>query len=306
MTNLPLTPSERTTFKTEIAKRLSPRSWVEIDLVLEEFGATIENSWSGDEFSYVVAMLRGADDEKITQLAAHLNVETGQDSIFEPPSFWVEGRLRVFISHLSKNKVFASDLQAEMAKLGISGFVAHEDIEPDEEWQSEIERALRTCDALVALLHDGFNESTWTDQEVGYALGRGVPVFSVRLDMSPYGLFGKKQAFNGKGKELSTIANELHNSYLKHPKTQDHLCDQIVASFCNSSSFAIARDVCTSLENLPIWKSDYTKNIRSAVDNNSQIASSWGVPERVTALIKNRDPAAFSQNAGDIDDDIPF
>lgn len=306
MTNLPLTPSERTTFKTEIAKRLSPRSWVEIDLILEEFGATIENLWSGDEFSYVVAMLRGADDEQVTQLAAHLNVETGQDSIFEPPPFWVEGRLRVFISHLSKNKVFASALQAEMAKLGISGFVAHEDIEPDEEWQNEIERALRTCDALVALLHDGFNESTWTDQEVGYALGRGVPVFSVRLDMSPFGLFGKKQAFNGKGKELSKIANELHTSYLKHPKTQGLLCNQIVDSFCNSSSFATARDICTSLEKLPIWKSDYTKNIRSAVDNNSQIASSWGVPERITALIKNRDPAALSQSVADIDDDIPF
>lgn len=187
-----LSPSERTTYKTEIANRLSPRSWVEIDLVLEEFGIDTEETWSGDAFSYLVSMLRGVDDLKLRQLAHHLNIETGPDSIFELPSFWKEGQLRVFISHLSAHKVFASDLQSALADLGICGFVAHEDIEPDEEWQTEIERALRTCDALIALLHAGFNESTWTDQEVGYALGRGVPVFSVRLDMAPYGLFGKK------------------------------------------------------------------------------------------------------------------
>ncbi|MHC4745639.1 MAG: toll/interleukin-1 receptor domain-containing protein, partial [Planctomycetota bacterium] len=184
-----LTPSERATLKTEIARRLSPRSWAEIDVILDEFGATVE-SWSGDSFSYVIAMLRGINDEMLKQLAEHENIEMGSDSFMDTPPFWGDGKLRVFLSHISAHKVFAAELQAALSELGISAFVAHEDIEPDSEWQDEIEKALRTCDALVALLNPDFHVSNWTDQEVGYGLGRGIPVYSVRLGMNPYGLFG--------------------------------------------------------------------------------------------------------------------
>jgi len=36
-------------------------------------------------------------------------------------------------------------------------------------------------DVLVAILTTGFRESHWTNQEIGVAIGRGVPVISVRL-----------------------------------------------------------------------------------------------------------------------------
>jgi hypothetical protein len=45
--------------KKEIGRRLSPRSWPEIDLVLEEFGGNTSSMWNGGQFSYVVAMLFG-------------------------------------------------------------------------------------------------------------------------------------------------------------------------------------------------------------------------------------------------------
>jgi hypothetical protein len=40
----------------------------------------------------------------------------------------------------------------------------------------------------------GFHDSDWTDQEVGYALARGVPIIAVRLERDPYGFLGKFQA----------------------------------------------------------------------------------------------------------------
>ena len=193
---MPLTPSQRATLKAEIGRRMSTRSWPEIDLVLEEFGGGTSGDWGGDKFSYVIAMLRTIRDDLLRQLAEHENIETGENSVMDVPAFWKEGQLRVFISHISAHKIFASELQSALMNFGMCAFVAHEDIEPTAEWQDEIEKALRTCDALVALLNPKFNESTWTDQEVGYGLGRGIPVFSVRLGMSPYGLFGRKQAFN--------------------------------------------------------------------------------------------------------------
>ena len=49
-------------------------------------------------------------------------------------------------------------------------------------------------DAFAALMTEGFHDSDWTDQEVGFALARGVPVIAVKLGRDPYGFLGKFQA----------------------------------------------------------------------------------------------------------------
>jgi hypothetical protein len=101
---------------------------------------------------------------------------------------------KLFISHLSNHKKKASDLQKVLKRYGISSFVAHEDIEPSKEWQNEIENALHTMDALTAILMDGFKESNWCDQEIGFALGKGVLIIPIKKDINPYGFIGKYQA----------------------------------------------------------------------------------------------------------------
>jgi len=42
-------------------------------------------------------------------------------------------------------------------------------------WQAQIEHALRSMQAFVAIVHPEFNSSAWCNQEVGWALGRRVP-----------------------------------------------------------------------------------------------------------------------------------
>jgi hypothetical protein len=112
------------------------------------------------------------------------------------PAFWRKGMLRLFISHLATHKKWATELQEALLGCGISGFLAHNDIQSTLEWQNQIETALSTCDALVALLHEQFNAGKWTDQEIGFAMGRGVAVFSVRFGQDPYGFIGRFQGFN--------------------------------------------------------------------------------------------------------------
>ncbi|MDE2683028.1 MAG: toll/interleukin-1 receptor domain-containing protein [Chloroflexota bacterium] len=110
---------------------------------------------------------------------------------------WGEGLLKVFISHKAEDKVLAKNVKNSFRVYGVTSFVAHEDIVPMHEWQSEIERALFSMDLLVALLTEKFSESNWTDQEIGVAIGRGVPVVPVRLGRDPYGFIGKYQAIRG-------------------------------------------------------------------------------------------------------------
>lgn len=107
---------------------------------------------------------------------------------------WGDRGFRLFISHKAEIKEKAYELRNCLKVFGVSGFVAHEDIDPSEEWQKEIEKALGTMDGLVALLTKDFHESEWTDQEVGYALGRKVPIVPLGLERNPYGFFGKYQS----------------------------------------------------------------------------------------------------------------
>lgn len=107
---------------------------------------------------------------------------------------WGDSGFRVFLSHKAEVGRQAADLKERLGVFGITAFVAHADIRPTRAWQAEIENALHSMDAFVALMTDGFHDSDWTDQEVGFALARGVPVIAVRLGLDPYGFLGKFQA----------------------------------------------------------------------------------------------------------------
>jgi hypothetical protein len=132
---------------------------------------------------------------------------------------WKANRLRVFISHLSSKQAEAASLKVALAEYGIDAFVAHADITPTSRWENTIEDALRTCHSLVALLHPGFHKSNWTDQEVGFVMGRDMPVFAVRLGEAPYGFLAKFQAFPLKSGDLSKLAYSLFKAYCKHQQT---------------------------------------------------------------------------------------
>ncbi|MCG8508794.1 MAG: toll/interleukin-1 receptor domain-containing protein, partial [Rhodospirillales bacterium] len=152
---------------------------------------------------------------------------------------WGSEHVRVFLSHKATVKENTSQVKQALARCGISAFVAHEDIEPTEEWQREIERALFSMDALVALLSDDFHDSNWTDQEVGVAIGRGVPLIAVRLGMDPYGLMGKGQGLGGCGwSDPNAIAVKVFQLLHKRLPEKSRLFECALSAYSQSRSFA--------------------------------------------------------------------
>jgi hypothetical protein len=282
-----LTPSQRITLIKEISSRLAGEDWNLIDVTLENFGMPTSNTWSSGRDSYLVEMVKNAPEEALVDLAMHagFHLEVVTKPTFEPP-FWHKGYLKVFISHLSSHKGYASELQEALLRFGISGFVAHSDIEPTTEWQVQIEAALSTADSLVALLQPEFHKSNWTDQEIGFSMGRGIPVFAVRLGQDPYGFIGRFQAFAGMGKHVKGVAEELFDAYRKSKQTQRKMGEIIVRLFEDSGSFADAKWHIGWLEELTEWDTNFSKRVKAAAESNSQIYNSWGVSDRVNVLLK--------------------
>ncbi len=279
-----MTPSERIKQIKDISKALSKEEKSIIDLTLEQHNLPTDYWDEYEAIPYVIAMLRKASDESLLDLSEHLGTASELKSIIVPSSGQPNQPL-VFISHLSKIKDKTILIKEELEKYSISAFVAHSDIEPTKEWQTEIENALLTMDALVALLSPGFKESSWTDQEVGVAIGRKVPIISVRMGLDPHGFIGKFQGLQDNNKNERTIAREIVEILMTKPNIAPKIAPGLVEIFFISSSFEDAKQNMSMLEHCNHLTPDMVPKLKKTIIN-SQVSDAFGVPERVKNLIK--------------------
>lgn len=106
---------------------------------------------------------------------------------------WKPDCFRLFASHSALHKEFVSEVADELLAVGVHAFVAHDTMEVSRPWQEQIEQHLRSMQALVAFVHPEFNESAWCHEEIGWAYGRKVPVFAVRIGADPVAFIGRQQ-----------------------------------------------------------------------------------------------------------------
>ena len=287
-----LSPSARVRIICEVGRRLGGAEWSVIYLTLRQFNFPNSDWHDDDRQAYVMRMIEDGDDDLLLSLGRHLNYEFIPPNSTIEPIFWKSDFFRLFISHLAKHRRFVADIQDKLLALGISSFVAHNDIEPTREWQDEIETALATSDGMLALLHPGFHESKWTDQEIGYAMGRQVLIVAARFGTDPYGFIGRFQGMNGNGKSASTVARELFDILRKHAMTRARIAEAVAALFCQSNSFANTRSNMKLLESVSYWDRTLSDRVRAASESNLQIWDAvwqWNpeirMPQRLDALL---------------------
>lgn len=119
---------------------------------------------------------------------------------------WKSGYVRLFISHSARYKELVGEVADELAVTGIHGFVAHDTMAYSKPWQAQIEQALKSMQAFVAVVHPEFQDSAWCHQEVGWALGRRVPKYVIRMGVDPAGFLGHDQWPSGHGKTPRQVA----------------------------------------------------------------------------------------------------
>lgn len=226
----------------KIGREMQSRySYVEIDNFLGEFGISPPKEVnSNSKWIYTKTALRGCDDQLVLRIAAELDmpVDGNAGAVVTPPANWVDSKaFRLFISHISKDKLKATRLKECLAPYGIAGFVAHEDILPTLEWQVEIERGLRTMDAFIAVHTPGFRESFWCQQEVGFALGSGKKIISFKMGEDPTGFISKHQALARRDRSAEDIAKEIDGLLALDPRTRDRLAEARAALIAEDIPF---------------------------------------------------------------------
>jgi hypothetical protein len=284
-------PGERITLIKKVAERLAGFDPEDMQLTLGQFGvsyqAYIDGNFNFDSFRTALQSVEHAPDETLVALHEYLfgavapsapGASGGEDTL---ASIWTPGEFRLFLSHTSEHKKEVGDLQMFLHLRGVSGFVAHADIEPTHEWQDVIETALRTCDALSAYLTPDFHESRWTDQEVGFSVARAVLIVPIKIGQDPYGFIGKFQALQGAGKSALDLSNEIADVLVAHPLTAARMAPPTVRAFASSNTYNEARGNFARLQRIPVdaWTPELLDLATEAVEANDQL-SECVVPNR--------------------------
>jgi hypothetical protein len=278
-----------------VREALFAESVEQADLILRTFGLDgldLESEWHNyNPRTEIREQVTGADSELLLDVASHLVLE-GFGVEERSPSgdfdyLWLPGHTRVFVSHLAEHQSFAGEVVEDLRRLQIDGFVAHTSIEPDHEWQIEIERALDSCEVFVGLLHPGFSESYWTQQEIGWALGRNVPTFMIALGEVPVGFKAKQQASRVRNMQPSSAADRIVVSLSKSRQFGEEVTERILASLQNARSFTDARDAAARLEEMGTLSPKILDGIYKAYLDNDQIHPHHVAAPIVARILEN-------------------
>jgi hypothetical protein len=196
---------------------------------------------------------------------------------------WRPDHVRAFLSHISTEHGFVSLVNDELRQIGIDGFVAHVSIEPDAEWQEEIEHALVSCDVFVGLLHPGFSASYWTQQELGWALGRDIPVQMIRLGEDPVGFRARRQARSPRQSTPWSVASSIAVGLSTNPTFGPKVVDALVRALAEASSFVDGRIAAERLEEVGRLSEPVLNAISVAYLTNNQL-----YPRHVGAAVVER------------------
>jgi hypothetical protein len=305
---------ERMGLIDKIGRELQSRmTYAEIDVYLRHHSVDTKRPTSGanSKWVYVKELLGDESEAKIISIAddldiAHHHLVAGASTVKEP-KYWTPFHFRLFLSHLSSFKKRTGQLQSALRKFGISAFVAHVDIEPTREWLSEIEAGLHSMDALAAILMPGFKESNWTDQEVGFAVARGVLVIPVIRELDPYGFISRFQGLQAKGKTVAQVAEEIFQILVASERTRTKMLTCLTDTIIHSAQQeeAVERiDALASLTNVPL---DQLERVRVAMGASAVLSAGEARTALVGLLSKYKlKPPVVVDQAASIDEDIPF
>jgi len=128
-------------------------------------------------------------------------------------------------------------------------------------------------DMLIALMTNNFKNSNWTSQEVGYALGRKIPVLSINMGMEPYGFIQKYQAIHSNWDNIFVdIKDNIFTYFLSIPK----VLDTYIKLMKNCDSFNFGNDISKYLPYLTTLTEYQIIEIIEIFNNNDQLQGSYG------------------------------
>jgi hypothetical protein len=167
----------------------------------------------------------------LIDLADYLDLDLTTD-----PNWPING-LRLFVSHSAEVRGTLEQLKAEFGYLRVNFFLAHDNIQGGEEWRAALLCALKSMDALASIHSAGFTQSPWTNQEVGFALAREVPIVPILNGEVPSGFLAQIQGFSWQAGQEAQVARSIFERLNQHEALQPKLSEGLANALKHSESY---------------------------------------------------------------------
>src|SRR3989339_1807608 len=172
-------------------------------LISEDLFYPLKIEFSDEEVTYALRYLRDKtylDNYRGESSGYKLTLKGYEEWLFPNGPTNEKG---VFVSYAIEDKILANQLKKHLEKLGLSVFLAHEDIEPTAKWRDRIISDLKTCAIFVALRTKTYIKKHYTEQECGFALALNKRILSICIDteISEMGFCSEFQGVEFKGKD---------------------------------------------------------------------------------------------------------
>lgn len=193
-------------------------------------------------------------------------------------------RVKIFLSYNTIDKKLVGKIKNNLNGCGIDVFLAHEDIEPTQDWTNRILVELNKSDIFLPVLTKNFKKSKWTSQEIGIALANKLFIISLKIDVDPFGFLSRYQALKFKAENIDQSCLRIIKIFNKEKRLRKKFLDGLISNFEKSNSFDDAKNKSELLNKFDGYtKAQITKILRTAIENN-QILLSWGAERRLKEL----------------------
>lgn len=187
------------------------------------------------------------------------------------PSFWQPDHVRVFLSHSAAHKAMVGQVADALLGFGIHGFVAHDTMEESKPWADQIMAALRSAEGFIGLVHPEYSASAWCNQEVGWAYGRGIPCYFIRLGADPAGFPGHIQWPSGGVDTPATLAHRIVQWVVTTPGLGTHIADGLLAELAAVSNYIDSGAISERLAGLGRLNPDQFARLDDIIRANDQV-----------------------------------
>lgn len=298
MADSTLSAPQRAESIIRLLSSLFDREWTDIDIILTSFQLQGLNLEDYPDYATVYAQcrasLQAADSLTLSRLATYVLGSGITTQVLDTkPSdtaddLWGSvGVVRVFLSHLASQREFVGRVSSDLHNIRISSFVAHNSIDVSRAWQDEIERALRTADVLAGIAHPGFYDSFWTQQEIGWALGREIPVVIIGSDESPRGFPARYQAPMLRELTPWRAASAIALWLTRQDRWASAVVDGLVHDLQHATSFGDAREAAERLNEVGKLTETVLDAIEHAYLSNDQLYPNHVGAAVVSGILKS-------------------
>lgn len=285
--------AQRITAIAEAVALLDSMDAVTATVTLREFG------WNSYQFinpesehnqRIFVNFLQSLDAEDFLEIIRYLRGENPIPKTIELAGSGVIQPV-AFISHDSVHKEIASRVKIALSHYGIDGFVAHEDIEPSEEWRNVIKTQLEACDVLVVLLTAGLDAKTWCQQEIGWCLARNIPIYPINMTGSdfPVGFLSEIQYSKYPKETFDAVTRRIVERLLVESNSKSSMRITICSRLLNSYSFDQTRRLWAFISKFSELSAEERTLIERALAENPQVNgcdfSGTGAPTAISKLL---------------------